>query len=175
MNHTHIPLLLHFSKHLEELGLGRHISVSDITSLFVPSPLLPLEEQLAWEPHTLRYIDISDLSSAHLDLSTLFSSSCPILKSVSMPLEVLEISEDVLKRVGRSNALERVGWCVKEAGRRAWLVRFKGVGVGKGDGDMEKDDGGRVWKWGACYWGMRKVPVARAEVGGMYGHYMFKR
>ena len=37
------------------------------------------------------------------------------------------------------------------------------------------DDGSRDWKWGASYWGMRKIPVARAEVGGMYGHYMFKR
>jgi hypothetical protein len=166
---SHIPHLLPLSKHLEELGLGRHITLPDITSLFTPSPKLPLDQQLAWRPHTLRYIDISDLSSSSLDLPSLFSSSCPILKTLSAPLEVLEISEDVLKRVERSNVVERVGWCVREAGRRAWLVRIK-------DGDEQlKDDGNRSWKWGACYWGMRKVPVARAEVGGMYGHYMFKR
>jgi len=39
----------------------------------------------------------------------------------------------------------------------------------------KRDDGAREWKWGATYWGMRKIPVARQEVGGMYGHYMFKR
>lgn len=49
-----------------------------------------------------------------------------------------------------------------------------GEGKGEGEGEAEKDDGGRSWKWGARFWGMRKVPVARAEVGGMYGHYMFK-
>lgn len=168
MDSSHIPLLLPLSKHLEELGLGRHINLSDITSFFAPSQSLSLQQQLAWEPHTLHYIDISDLSSTSLDLPSLFSSSCPILKSVSAPLEVLEISQDVLERVQRSNVLERVGWCVKEAGRRAWFVRVKGS-------EAQKDDGSRSWKWGACYWGMRKIPVARAEVGGMYGHYMFKR
>lgn len=86
---------------------------------------------------------------------------------MSSPLEVLELGTECLKRVQRSEvAVKRVGWVVKEAGRRAWLVRVV---------DGEKDDGGRDWKWGATYWGMRKCPVARAEVGGMYGHYMFKR
>lgn len=83
--------------------------------------------------------------------------------------------------------VERVGWCVREAGRRAWLVRIRDGKSGEGNGGKGEteggeevkgdkvDDGSRSWKWGACYWGMRKVPVARAEVGGMYGHYMFKR
>ncbi|KAE8452516.1 hypothetical protein EG329_000419 [Mollisiaceae sp. DMI_Dod_QoI] len=165
----HIPLLLPLTKHLEELGLGRHLQLTDIEQLFVPSCTLPLSQQLAWIPHTLRYIDVSDLSSPELDLGSLFSSQCPILKSVAEPLEVLELSADVQKRLERSGAvLDRVGWCVKEAGRRSWLVR-------KRSGDQQRDDGSRAWKWGACYWGMRKVPVARAEVGGMYGHYMFKR
>ncbi|CZR58024.1 related to Leucine Rich Repeat domain protein [Phialocephala subalpina] len=171
MDGSHIPLLLPLSKHVEELGLGRHLTLPDIEKLFVPDCTLPLEQQLSWIPHSLRYIDISDLSSSDLDLSSLFGSSCPILKSIAEPLEVIEVGADVLKRLQRSDAvLKRVGWCVKEAGRRAWLVRKRNVGV-----DEEVDDGSRGWKWGACYWGMRKVPVARAEVGGMYGHYMFKR
>jgi hypothetical protein len=44
-----------------------------------------------------------------------------------------------------------------------------------GDSEAQPDDGRRTWKMGATFWGMRKVPVARAEVGGMYGLYMFKR
>ena len=35
--------------------------------------------------------------------------------------------------------------------------------------------GRRGWKMGAMWWGMRKVPVAVGEVGGLYGHYMFKK
>lgn len=158
MDSTHIPLLLPLSKHIEELGLGRHLSLPDIQALFVPDEKLPLPQQLSWTPHSLRYIDVSDLSSAELDLGSLFGPRCPVLKSVAEPLEVIEVGADVLKRLERSKpVLDRVGWCVKEAGRRAWLVRKR---------DRVTDDGARGWKWGACYWGMRKVPVARAEVGG---------
>jgi hypothetical protein len=85
----------------------------------------------------------------------------------------VEVGGEVNKRLEASRkTVERVGWCVKEAGKRYWLVRNE-----KGDGGEEKgrDSGARGWKWGASFWGMRKVPVARAEVGGMYGHYMFKR
>jgi hypothetical protein len=28
---------------------------------------------------------------------------------------------------------------------------------------------------GARWWGMRKIPVTVGEVGGIYGHYMFKK
>jgi hypothetical protein len=173
MGPEHIQLLLPLTKHLEELGLGRHLNLSSITSLFVPDDELPVSEQLAWIPHTLRYIDVSDLSPTEMDLGTLFGMSCPLLKDLSAPLEVLELGSECLKRVQRSEAaLKRVGWCVKEAGRRAWLVRVKDTAKGGEQG--ASDDGGREWKWGATYWGMRKCPVARAEVGGMYGHYMFK-
>lgn len=83
--------------------------------------------------------------------------------------------------------LEQEGWTVMEAGRRYWLVRdMRGVAGGTlpvGDGMRvgsrsewkKRDEGDRAWKMGAKYWGMRKVPVARMEVGGMYGLYMFKR
>lgn len=181
MDATHIPLLLPLTKHVEEIGLGRHLKLKDLTRLFVPSaPIdtLPedldeaeIEAQLSWTPHTLRYIDVSDLNSTELDLSTLFASSCPLLTSTSYPLEVLELSTDVYKKLENSPAsLKRVGWCVKDAGRRGWLVRVK-----KREEGVRFDDGSRGWKWGAQFWGGRKVPVARQEVGGMYGHYMFKR
>jgi len=166
MDQTHIPSLLPLTKHLEELGLGRHLGLRDIEALFVPDQTADLEEQLQWVPHSLRYVDVSDLTAVQLDLGTLFGMRCTILKSVSAPLEVLECSTEVNAKLAKSQAVtKRVGWCVKEAGRRYWLVR-------EGDGG---DSGGRDWKWGANYWGMRKVPVVRAEVGGMYGHYMFKR
>lgn len=179
MDSTHIPLVLPLTKHLEELGLGRHLKLTDITSLFVPATpaatgeqdtdAMEISAQLSWTPHTLRYIDVSDLNSIELDLSTLFSTSCPILSNISSPLEVLDLSPEVFKKVEKSPAsLKRVGWCVQEAGRRGWLVKVpkKGEAV---------DSGARGWKYGASFWGGRKVPVARAEVGGMYGHYMFKR
>ena len=171
MNKGHIPLLLPLTKHVEELGLGRHLDLASITSLFAPPlPTQDYEEEgedEEWIPHTLRYIDVSDLSVAELDLSTLFGTSCPVLAKTSEPLEVVEVGADVWKKVEKAPAVKRVGWCGKEAGRRGWLVRVRGQEGG--------DSGAREWKWGASYWGMRKVPVARAEVGGMYGHYMFKR
>jgi hypothetical protein len=187
MDSTHIPLLLPLTKHLEELGLGRNLKLTDLVRLFVAA-----EDEKDWVPHCLRYIDVSDLSTTQLDLGTLFGSSCPILQRAARPLEVIELGEEVQKKVNASQgALKRVGWCVKEAGRRGWLVRVKGQETNKSNGggggvswgihpvgaseEEDDDTGGREWKWGASYWGMRKVPVARAEVGGMYGHYMFKR
>ncbi|CZT06484.1 related to Leucine Rich Repeat domain protein [Rhynchosporium agropyri] len=168
MGKEHIELLLPLTKHAEELGLGRHLDLCELTRLFVPDCDLSIAEQIAWIPHSLRYIDVSDLSVAQLDLSTLFGSSCPVLKSMTEPLEVLELSAEVLKMLEKAPAVKRAGWCIKEAGRRGWLVRLPREGG-------VKDEGARSWKWGATYWGMRKVPVARAEVGGIYGHYMFKK
>ncbi|TAQ84448.1 hypothetical protein B7494_g7227 [Chlorociboria aeruginascens] len=168
MNSSHIPLLLPLTKHLEELGLGRHLELKDLLKLFIPDQESTIEEQMAWEAHTLRYIDISDLSATQLDVGTLFGTSCPMLKNITQPFEVMELSTEVFKKLEKSTAmLKRVGWCIREAGRRYWLVRDS-------EGEV-KDTGGRSWKWGANYWGMRKIPVARADVGGMYGLYMFKR
>jgi len=167
MGKEHISSLLPLSKHVEELGLGRHLTLSDLVQLFVPDEELPLEEQVSWIPHSLRYLDVSDLSANQLDLGTLFGSSCPVLKGSAEPLEVIEVGAEVLKRVENHPGVRRNGWVVKEAGRRGWMVR-----VGSGE---NRDDGAKEWKWGATYWGMRKIPVARQEVGGMYGHYMFKR
>jgi hypothetical protein len=173
MDASHIPLLLPLTKHLEELGLGRHLELKDLVHLFVPDQNAEIEEQLAWTPHALRYIDVSDLSAPQLDLGTLLGSSCPVLKSVTAPLEVLELSAEIHRKLAPSPSVKRLGWTLKEFGRRYWLVRDP-----KKDGESAQgriDNGERDWKMGACYWGMRKIPVARQEVGGMYGHYMFKR
>lgn len=171
---SHIKLLLPLTKHLEELALGRNLDLNIISQLFMPEE----ESKEEWINPQLRYLDVSDLSLSQLDLPYLFSARCPLLKNTSLPLEVLEVGSEPSKKLEKSQiTLRRAGWCVKEAGRRWWLVRDFGDqknkdGVAAGD---RMDSGARGWKWGASFWGMRKIPVARAEVGGMYGHYMFKR
>ncbi|RDW68272.1 hypothetical protein BP5796_08929 [Coleophoma crateriformis] len=177
MSDEHIPQLLPLTKHLEELGLGRHLNLESLISLLLPCEDAPLAEQLAWIPHTLRYLDVSDLSPSELDLSTLFASSCPMLKSFTQPLEVIEVQNSVYVKLekGAPTALKRVQWCITDAGRRGWLVRDRASPVAGESTAERRDTGEREWKWGATSWGMRKCPVARADVGGMYGLYMFKR
>lgn len=176
MDASHINLLRPFTKHLEELSIGRSLSLQDVNRLFVPEEdgddENNIQMQLDWVPHTLKYLDLSDLWGAELDLVYLFSNNCAILRAFSDPLEVVEIAEDVFKRVNKSAAaVERAGWRLSECGIRGWMVRQppKDLKAAK------KDDGRRSWKMGADSWGMRKVPVARSDVGGMYGSYMFGR
>ncbi len=172
----HIDLLRPLTKHLEELAIGRSLSLKDINRLLVPDEFgeatpSAVRAQMEWTPHSLHYLDLSDLWGAELDLGYLFSGACAVLKSWSEPLEVVELAEDGAKRVGKSGvALRRMGWRLSECGSRGWVVRDNGV-----NGGNQRDDGRRGWKMGAESWGMRKVPVARAEVGGMYGSFMFGR
>jgi hypothetical protein len=167
MNKSHISQLLPLTKHLEELALGRGLDLKAINSLFVPEDE---EEQMTWEPHSLKYLDLSDMWGGELDLPFLFSSSCALLKPYSEPLEVVEVADDVSKRLLKSaTTVQRAGWRISECGSRTWLVR-------KPPSDAKvRDEGRRGWKMGAESWGMRKIPVARAEVGGMYGSFMFGR
>ncbi len=127
MDKSHISLLLPLTKHLEELGLGRHLDLSSLTQLFVPDENLPVEEQMAWIPHSLRYIDVSDLSIEQLDLGTLFGSSCPILKGVAEPLEVVEVGTEVFKKVEKAQAVKRVG-ALRRPGEGGGLL---GLGLGR--------------------------------------------
>lgn len=171
MNQSHIPLLAPFTKHVEELGFGKNISYVDI------KPLLrrPEEEHkdalAAWIPHSLHYIDISDMEPDKIDFGQLLGRTTNALDDNTKPLEVIEVSERVQTSfIQRTGMFKRFGWVPKEAGRRGWLVRDTTNAP-----EEEQDDGSRSWKMGAKFWGMRKVPVALAEVGGMYGLYMFKR
>jgi len=92
-----------------------------------------------------------------------------MLSKQTQPLEVIEISEAGAKKAKESaGPLARRGWRTSEVHRRSWLVR-------NADPKEPRDDGRRPWKMGAQFWGMRKIPVARAEVGGMYGSFMFGR
>jgi hypothetical protein len=176
MSRNHIPLLLPLTKHLEELGVGRNLPYEDIMSLLWPPANESGEQKTLWVPHSLHYLDISELEVNQLDFALVFGSTTSVLKPRSLPLEVIEVGQNVFDKFKvREHICEQFGWVVKEAGRRGWLVRDMNKLTSSGTPKLEADDGSREWKMGATHWGMRKVPVARAEVGGMYGLYMFKR
>jgi len=169
-----LPLLLPLTKHLEELGLGfAQLSIADLNSLFRPTVTVSnydiTEEEMAWrpwEPCTLRYLDLTGVSA--ISQFSLHHPSCILFSSQSYPLEVIELGEAMIGQLRtRSKSIKGFGWVVRELGRRGWFVRQPKAGD-------PSDDGSRPWKMGARWWGMRKVPVATQDVGGMYGHYMFK-
>ncbi|KAJ9133528.1 Leucine Rich Repeat domain-containing protein [Pleurostoma richardsiae] len=165
----HLKLLLPLTKHLEELALGRGLGVADVDELFVPE----VKDIHMWVPHTLRFLDLSDLWGGDFDITTLYSSTCALMTRDTLPLEVIEVSEDTAKRLSKYTVtLRRLGWKMSELGTRSWLVRDMSE-LKRSSGRI--DDGRRSWKMGAESWGMRKIPVARADVGGMYGSYMFAR
>lgn len=176
MSPNHIPLLLPLTKHVEELGVGRNLPYKELTSVLWQPVDNYGGQKAIWVPHTLRYLDISDLEVNELDLGLVFGTRTSPLKDWSLPLEVIEVGQNVYDKFKvREHICEQFGWAVKEAGRRGWLVRDKTKMKASGTRSLEVDDGTRKWKMGATCWGMRKVPVAQAEVGGMYGLYMFKR
>ncbi|KAF4969927.1 hypothetical protein FZEAL_10137 [Fusarium zealandicum] len=154
MEPSHIPLLTPLVQHLEELAIGRGLDLRDIHQL--------LYQAQEWIPHTLQYLDVSDLD-------TIIGSASALLTPASAPLQVIELEERAYERAAKAKKnLERVGWTPKEFGSRYWLVRM--------NSDITSlDNGARWWKLGAESWGMRKIPVAEAEVGGMYGTFMFGR
>lgn len=154
MDPSHVSLLLPLTQTLEELALGRGIELGDIRDLFYKDD--------AARAHNLRYLDASDIEAR-------LGSGSDLLSPETAPLNVIEIQERAYERVAKSKrSLEQVGWTPKEFGSRYWLVRLNADG-------STYDNGGRWWKMGAESWGMRKIPVATAEVGGMYGSFMFGR
>jgi hypothetical protein len=116
------------TKHLEELSIGyTDLTMSDINSIFLPAPSsahtvdISLEE-LDWTPHTLRYLDLTGISS--VTQPALFGSSCVLLGRATAPLEVLELGDKIISSLrGLKNTNKRLGWVVKELGRRGWYVR----------------------------------------------------
>ncbi|KAK2731830.1 hypothetical protein FQN57_003079 [Myotisia sp. PD_48] len=177
----HIPALLPLTKHLEELGLSSaDLTIEDINSFFQPrtpkkqtnSDLQEEDEedlQAEWIPPQLRYLDLT--RNPYLTQAILFNSkSCLLVTSQSYPLLVIELSERIIAPL-RQRSHNRNGWVVRELGRRGWYVR-------EPSSDqilMPPDDGQRSWKMGAHWWGMRKIPISIGDVGGIYGHYMFKK
>ncbi|KAI1851668.1 hypothetical protein JX265_010751 [Neoarthrinium moseri] len=170
MDASHIDALRPLTKHLEELALGRRLKIGDIERLFRPDENDDdMSMEIDWEPHTLKYLDISDYAATELDLGALLNSRSSIMEKYSAPLEVIEVIDDLYTRLSKSPTVQRSGWTVTEFGSRAWLVRVHSPD------DGPRDSGLRSWKMGASFWGMRKIPMATQEVGGMYGSYMFKR
>lgn len=154
MDPSQIPLLTRLLSHLEELAIGRGLELSDIHRLFY--------QDQQWINHTLRYLDISDMD-------TIIGSANALLAPASAPLQVIELEERAYERAAKVRKnLERVSWSPKEFGSRYWLVRMNSE-------ETQLDNGARWWKLGAESWGMRKIPVAEADVGGMYGTFMFGR
>ncbi|KAE8549314.1 hypothetical protein EYB25_007834 [Talaromyces marneffei] len=167
----HVPLLVPLTKHLEELGLsGADLSPSDINSFFVPQDP---EAEKWWQPPALHYLDVSKVTS--ITLQTLYNPKlCVLVSPRSLPLEVVELGEKLITPLrDRTKSAKSSGWSLRELGRRGWYVR-EPVKVDGADA-WTIDDGSRSWKMGARWWGMRKIPVTVGEVGGLYGHYMFKK
>lgn len=168
----HAPLLIPLTKHLEELGLsGADLTASDLNSFFVPSS--SEEEEKSWQQPSLHYMDLSKVSS--ISLPTLFNPRlCVLVSPQSVPLEVIELSDKLTTPLrDRTKSAKSNGWSLREIGRRGWYVREPTKTDEAVDAPI--DDGSRSWKMGARWWGMRKIPVMVGEVGGIYGHYMFKK
>jgi hypothetical protein len=168
----HLPLLRPLTKYLEELGLANaDLSIADFNAFFLPAPPVgedksqASDEEMNWEPCSLRYLDLTGVPS--LQPGSLFSPGCILATPHSYPLEVIELGDPIIQQLKNRTSTNRyIGWTVRELGRRGWYVRIPT--------DSHTDDGRRSWKMGVRWWGMRKLPVAVQEVGGMYGHYMFK-
>ncbi|KAG8530938.1 uncharacterized protein KY384_004295 [Bacidia gigantensis] len=195
----HIRHLLPLTKHVEELGLATaNLSLEDVNNLFRPN-LSSLNSQdqdneQAWVPSNLHYLDLTAIPS--ITQSSLFNTPQPsniLLTPQTVPLEVIELGDKTISSLRECrNTNKRLGWCVKELGRRGWYVREPVNSANGSDSGsttssnssssslMNAETGQqrgsrRSWKMGAMWWGMRKVPVAWSEVGGLYGHYMFKK
>lgn len=150
MHALHVPQLMRLAQSLEELAVGRGLDMNDIHRIF--------RREGEFVPHSLRYLDLSEMD-------TIIGSASVMLSPASAPLRVIEIEERAYERAAKVNKnLDRVGWMASEFGSRYWLVR-------KNTRDCQR----RWWKMGAESWGMRKIPMAVAEVGGMYGSFMFGR
>lgn len=175
----HIPQLMPLTKHVEELGLAcANLTVADVNVLFRqpgPSPTGSDGQQQPWVRPALHYLDLTAIPA--ITQSTLFNTPAPtnvLLTPATLPLEVIELGDKAISSLRECrNTNKRLGWVVKELGRRGWYVREPIPGA-SGNG-LGATTGRRSWKMGAMWWGMRKVPVAWGEVGGLYGHYMFKK
>ncbi|SLM35936.1 hypothetical protein LPUS_05346 [Lasallia pustulata] len=172
----HTELIIPLTKHLEELSLGfAELSMRDINSIFEPKAASDDDDETnggesEWTPPTLRYLDLTGIKS--VAQSALFSSSSNILRSTTRPFEVLELGDKIISALRDCTVTnKRLGWVVKELGRRGWYVREPT----QEEAQVGETRGRKAWKMGAMWWGMRKIPVAWGEVGGLYGHYMFKR
>lgn len=166
MDSSHLELLRPLTRHLEELAIGHGLSLEEIDQLFVQDKSSKTTKRPEVPQSTLKFLDMTDMWES--ELTDLYTDSI-LLTKATYPLEVIELTPDFMKRMTKSPArLGKLGWTLSEVHRRSWIVRMA-------DPSVPRDDGGRPWKMGARFWGMRKIPVAKGEVGGMYGSFMFGR
>lgn len=173
----HMPVLIQLTKHLEELGLSSvDLSIKDLNLFFAPAHAGPQtgDGTSDWTPPHLCYLDLTKIPQ--LSVGAIFNTNtCLLLSRQSHPLQVIEFSDKIiapLRQRSKANSSKTTNdWEVRELGRRAWYVRHPS----SLPRDRPLDDGSRPWKMGARWWGMRKIPVAVGDVGGIYGHYMFKK
>lgn len=129
-----------------------------------------------WTPPQLRYLDLT--KNLYITPGALANpKTCLLATPQSHPLDVIELSE---KTIATLRQRSRNGWVVRELGRRAWYVRDPAIDPNDDNSESATtttahDDGRRAWKMGARWWGMRKIPMSVGDVGGIYGHYMFKK
>ncbi|PGH18601.1 hypothetical protein AJ79_00380 [Helicocarpus griseus UAMH5409] len=175
-----LPCLVRLSKHVEELGLNSaNLTISDINQFFALPPSDDDKQEgpsarRAWVPSQLRYLDLT--KNPHVTQAALLNpKSCLLVTPHSYPLDVIELSEKIISPLRQRSRANKYGngWLVRDLGRRGWYVR-EPMHNAQGK-PVNVDDGRRSWKMGARWWGTRKVPVAVGEVGGLYGHYMFKK
>lgn len=173
---AHAPALVPLTKHLEELGLSSaDLTCKDLNLFFAPpapsNNADSAEAPVVWEPPSLCYLDLTKVPS--MTIGTVFNTNtCLLLSQQTYPLQVIEFSDKIIAplRERIKNNRPSSGWTVRELGRRGWYVRDPSSMP-----SQPPDDGSRFWKMGARWWGMRKIPVAVGDVGGIYGHYMFKK
>ncbi|KAL4808312.1 hypothetical protein BDV18DRAFT_134675 [Aspergillus unguis] len=173
---AHTEALIPLTKHLEELGLSSaDLSAQDLSRFFTPpqpaADAASSSKTTPWVPPSLCYLDLT--KNPRLTVGIVFNTnSCLLLAKQSYPLQVIEFSDKLIipLREKPKNTKSSPDWTVRELGRRGWYVRDPASMP-----DTPIDDGARSWKMGARWWGMRKIPVAVGDVGGLYGHYMFKR
>ena len=122
--------MLPLTKHLEELGLASaELTLEDVNSLFRPSSSASdsskADREPDWVPSNLHYLDLSGIPS--INQSSLFNTPQPaniLLTTQTIPLEVLELGDKAISSLRECrNTNKRLGWCVKELGRRGWYVR----------------------------------------------------
>ena len=172
----HLKVIRPLTKHLEELSLAyADLSISDVSSLFVPPSNRDITsatsgKEEVWIPSSLHYLDLTGVTS--ITQSGLASQGSIILGPTSSPLEVIEFGQKMIDGQRKAvNTNRKFGWVVKDLGRRGWYVREPRAGAKRDS----RAQGLREWKMGCRWWGMRKMPVAWGEVGGLYGHYMYKK
>ncbi|PGH30359.1 hypothetical protein GX50_06878 [[Emmonsia] crescens] len=198
---SNMPSLLRLSKHVEELGLNSaNLTISDINLFFALPPSDSDSDsdtnangiengnannnskhegpstRRVWIPSQLRYLDLT--KNPHVTQAALLNpKACLLVTPHSSPLDVIELSEKIISPLRQRSRANKYGngWLVRDLGRRGWYVREPALGTRQGKPTAKPDDGRRSWKMGARWWGMRKIPVAVGDVGGLYGHYMFKK